>query len=463
MKLMFALLPFFMLGGTAWQGGGFYLFTFLIPLVLLLSGNIQPDFRRWRGAVTLIAACLLMMFFLFPLTEVMGRAFFVPGEILKGSLPVPALIWSDLFRSRFSSAFCLSAIFLFAYAFLGQKQSSQRVGHKKKFTSFSAGELETIFHRFMLIATLILLSYCIWQHLSGVDLLSRNLSLGENRRIPGSALFRCSGFFGHPLSLASCSLALFSFYLVQTVGILSSARMIAGPGVAESSRSWKLSALIACLHSGLVLLSGGRFAAVVLLLIVVLVIVCYGKTSLLRSGRKMMLWTLIAFVAAGAGLSVYTGLASRFTELLDHLRTGETERLKFWEVYWAMFMDQPWLGQGFIRIQSWSRDIYYHALGYGDLEHKYNAHNIFLETIASLGLPGSVLMVMLLLILGIVLRYMAYFSGQILWFHAFCVAIVANLINGLTQNTFFDSNVSFIYIYLFWILFWICLLNRSVT
>jgi hypothetical protein len=99
--------------------------------------------------------------------------------------------------------------------------------------------------------------------------------------------------------------------------------------------------------------------------------------------------------------------------------------------------------------------MYYDALGYKDFPEKFNAHNMFFETISNIGLLGSLIVMFLLFYIYQTLTRLT-FGVQLNYkiFKALKFAIVLNLIHGLTQNVFFDSGVTVVYTYLLWLVVW---------
>ena len=88
-------------------------------------------------------------------------------------------------------------------------------------------------------------------------------------------------------------------------------------------------------------------------------------------------------------------------------------------------------------------------------------YNIYLETLSNVGLFGSMILLFSLIFSGIAFRYLISFGGFKLAGTAFFISVFANMINGITQNTFFDSNVVFIYLFLYWTFLWLSVLNSG--
>ena len=122
-----------------------------------------------------------------------------------------------------------------------------------------------------------------------------------------------------------------------------------------------------------------------------------------------------------------------------------------------MIQDKPWLGQGFAQMKAYSKEESYQKLGLGNYFRKYNAHNIYLQTLSELGIIGS--LVLLLLLFGItralyyeIKLHQKQTSSQL--HKIFLLSFIVNLLHGVTQNTFYDANVVALYLGLFWFNIW---------
>ncbi|MEN9825096.1 MAG: hypothetical protein RI953_841, partial [Pseudomonadota bacterium] len=78
---------------------------------------------------------------------------------------------------------------------------------------------------------------------------------------------------------------------------------------------------------------------------------------------------------------------------------------------------------------------------------KFNAHNIFLEILGISGIVGLFSYLGFLVLLFLNLKVLAGHSRERRWLlNGLLFAVVANLLHGLTQNTFFDSAVTACYL-----------------
>jgi O-antigen ligase len=130
-------------------------------------------------------------------------------------------------------------------------------------------------------------------------------------------------------------------------------------------------------------------------------------------------------------------------------------RFTFWRVHWQMFKDSPLWGQGYSHLSSGVRIMYYDALGYKDFPERFNAHNMFFETISNIGILGTVMVVLLFIHMYRVLSKFTYgvqLNSKL--FKALQLSIILNFIHGLTQNVFYDSGVTVVYTCLLWLVIW---------
>ena len=453
---LFFFIPFFMLGGTAWQGGSLYLCAMFVPTFLMLRGKSAPDFHRWRIPLLMIGGSFFTMFLIFPFANFINFLT-EPGHAVRMFVPEGSPPFRKLLTSQMSTGFLMSGIFLCVFAlFLSGKNQN------KLSRMVNADLLLKRFHQGMLFASLILLSYGVFQHFTGIDLMSSTGRLSETRFLASSGRYRTSGFFGHPLSLAGASLGIYVFYLILCRGRLSlfnqGARLARRASAKKNEVSVVTLLMISLSHLALIVLSGGRFASMVAVFLTIVFL--FMEISTGRVAFKNIFAGLV-LVLSGMVIASQSGLLDRYPEIWSQIKSGGPERFKFWEVYWAMIEDKPWFGHGYAWMKFWSRDVYYSVMGYEQLAHKYNAHNIYLETLSNVGLFGSMILLFSLIFSGIAFRYLISFGGFKLAGTAFFISVFANMINGITQNTFFDSNVVFIYLFLYWTFLWLSVLNSG--
>jgi O-antigen ligase len=216
-------------------------------------------------------------------------------------------------------------------------------------------------------------------------------------------------------------------------------------------------------------MSGGRTALLVCLLIWMaslgtLVVRGFGsrrgwgngtqERSLLSPRASIAVLAAVIVSLSAAGIAFFPqlsgGVSSLFSRGLGGGTLGEGplgDRPFFWHVYLAMWRDSPFLGQGYFAVEHGLRTHYYMREGFEALRDKFNAHNIFLEVLGISGLLGFFAYLVVCVLLWINLKVLAGLSPQRRFIlQALGVAFAANLLHGLTQNTFFDSAVSSCYL-----------------
>jgi O-antigen ligase len=148
-------------------------------------------------------------------------------------------------------------------------------------------------------------------------------------------------------------------------------------------------------------------------------------------------------------------LIYRFQESLGNSTvSGFGERATFWRVHVAIIAQNPWFGEGSYWLGTGLREAYYNTLGYASFDKKYNAHNIFLQLLADVGVTGCMALIACMASCTKQLKkQLASRTGQ-KYYHALRAAFVAELLMGLTQNSLSDAPVMITLLGFFWILVW---------
>ena len=439
MKLWpFYLLPFAILAGTAAQGSGLYLFGIVVPVWLYRRELLSYASRLPLGT---LAVCLATLYLVFPVIDVID-GFLPDGETIR-AIPRPEhLPWAKVIRGPVTSGVLVTGTFLAILAFLNRNKTLNQ--------SSTAGGRETstrvfrVFTRGLSIASIILLAYVLLQATTGFDY--RTLVANRTDRLMANGWYRPSGFYTHPLSLAGTALVFGSFYW----SVFWQALEKRGPDLVVPL--WE-SCGIALLHFTLVFLTAGRTAALVGALMLLGIPASSGIGHQFHKWKLAALIILAPIIALAAQLA---GIWQRFREFFtDFAKPGSDHRLDFWTVHWRMIRDDPFFGHGYTWLHAFKRREYYEALGYGGLKQKFNAHNIYLEVLAQVGLIGVLVIALCIAVFLSNLRRASVREpvGALL-IRAFTIALGANALHGLTQNTFFDSNLAFTYLALFLVLFW---------
>lgn len=435
MKFALILLPFFLYLGAAGQGMGLYVFGLVVPLAWFLKNGVIDDITALR--IRLIGRCLLGLHLTFVAANLLGRVF-APADWPEGALAATRETFRFYFESRFSSSFFVTGLFLSVFP---KRASSQAPA---AFDPFS------LFVRSLAAATALISAYVLFQRYTGFDMRSPGHLLLPEHKISEN-VYRAFGFYGHPLSLSAVGLCYFTFaWWLWLVALKRS-----------SAKLYKVRRellFIALAGAGLVLAGGGRTALLVMLGI--------GAILGLRAHHAVVRKHIVAFLLSGlvaAGLAVYAVLP-RFLDFLakDGGAVALPDRVVFWKIHWALFLDRPLFGQGNAWLDAFRRTQFYNALGYESFRDKYNAHNVFLETLASTGVIGFLLVAFFGWKLKQELNKVLDASEELRAYSAaFGAAIVANLVHGFTQGTFFDTNVSTVYLGLLLAGVWSALVLRQ--
>lgn len=446
-----------MMAGVALQSAGLYLL-----LVIWLFTAAQPMTAAVRRAI-LSAASLLVIAYLTPI--VVQSILAITLNPLRYCFPDPPRVLScevDLkswLKSPVSSAFVGLGIGWAFYA-LTRKSVSGLHPSEASVSTLNILSDDTVrlrgFSLGLLYATVLLFVYCTFQHLTGYSLLLKTRMLDEEHRM-ASGYFRVFGFYGHPLSLAGAALVWSSFGMY---GLWYSHR--------KRSDKFGLGALgwgaVSVLQSALVYMSGGRTALLVLALLWALLLSAIfislfftrnASHNAQRINRIFAGSALLLAAAAGVVLFYFSSsienMAGRlFTRGLGGGTLGQGplgDRELFWQVYLAMWRDSPVLGHGYFAVEHGLRTHYYTHEGFAALNDKFNAHNIFLEVLGISGLLGFFTYLIVCVLLWINMSALAGKSqARRFILGGLGVAFLANLLHGLTQNTFFDSAVTACYL-----------------
>ena len=425
---IYFLLGFFLCAGRIVEAFSLYSFGFLVPL---FAGRSHPP--EYPSLIRKLALAFILLFWIFPLHNLIGLISDFSGTL---QLTEESIRWKSFLKSKFGSALFLSGLFLWITTLRFRTLSAENLAERDQ------GSLKP-FYLGLGLGSLVLLVFALVQFFTGYHYVE-GAAYRPDRVLAGS-FYRSSGFFAHPMTLASLSLTITSFCL----GTLFAGKGFFGKGFGgksladkehankgtfghETSRQEKyLLGAIAGMHSFLVLLSGSRAACLVLIGLLFVSILLGSKWSI---SRKIGISLSLA-VVAGA-LIWASGLADRFMELAERGLLGD--RKVFWQAYTHLFLDSPLFGQGSYQIKYGLLEETYSKLGYGDFARKYNAHNLYLETLASCGILG-------LILIGICLKKIHLYLAKLLsthnpaGFNGLLFAFLSQLIFGLVQNTLFLS------------------------
>jgi O-antigen ligase len=451
--VVFFILPFFLMAGVALQSAGLYLCLFLLPLFFARA----PDTRTKRiilSTAALLAACFflpvmtqsLLALWADPLRSCVIR----PPEIKSCEINLQSWLKSPVSAAFAGLAFSWTLLALRAKDNAAIIMApSEQVPPTQDPDELRLG----YFGKGLFWSSIVFFSYFLWQHLSGFNLLAANKILADEHRM-SNGRYRIFGFYGHPLSLAGASLVWVSLALWSLLTCLR--RKVTTLGL--SAIQWLF---VALLQSTVVYMTGGRTALIVSALLWCLLIALglwhalkndllknvFSKNPVAANAAVVLLHTALAAVLA-AGFYFYAPNLNPRGVGGGTLGQGPLgDRPLFWQVHLAMWRDSPLLGQGYFAVQHGVRTAYYVSEGFADLRDKFNAHNIFLEVLGVSGLAGLLGYLTIVVLLFLNLKMLAGPSaGKRTLLGGLLVALAANLLHGLTQNTFFDSAITACYL-----------------
>jgi O-antigen ligase len=449
------------MSGVAMQSAGLYLC--LVLWAFTATAAVSRGVRR----ALLSAASLLAVLYLIPVvvqslvaisSNPLQYCFVDPPQVKNCDLDLKA--WT---KSPVSSSFLGLAIGWFVFVLTRKQIPSGRAASAPSSMPVWSDDEQRLrsFARGLLFASILFFSYALYQHATGFSAVLKGKVLADEHRMP-SGLYRVFGFYGHPLSVAGASLVWMSFSLVGFVQSTRQSNVVLGP-------TWKTWLCVSVLQSALVYMSGGRTAFLVCLLfwmaalgILALRFALSGRSAGHAHGHQGFAFPRAWFAAIltavasliVAGITFFPQMTQIVSTLFSRGLGGGTlgqgplgDRPFFWQVYLAMWRDSPFLGQGYFAVEHGLRTHYYVREGFASLRDKFNSHNIFLEILGISGLLGFFAYLIVCVLLWINLKVLAGLSPQRRFvLRGLGVAFVANLLHGLTQNTFFDSAVSSCYL-----------------
>ncbi len=426
-----SVLSILLLGGMVSESIGYYLCFLAVPFAIYWRRELTPEIRRQLRHLSL---GLFLLWVIFPLSSLYNYT------VSTEAIQIPFKL---LMKSHFSSSLGISSLLFFLFTF-------KDIFHSKSDTRSPRLELQapptsSLMTRFLdglILSSAILCVYILFQQIFGLDY--RGHEIPEARRMLGG-FFRVSAFYSHPLTLAGVGLTFFGF---------------CGGLLIQKECDYKRSHILMLLATSayFVFASGGRIASVLVVafgLLIVLINSMRAKKSAVygRSSHLLMKFIFLSGFIALCFFAVYkTGLLARFANLATMQDNNDFERLKFWQVHWRMFLDQPWFGQGFALVQAYKRDQYYELMGFATLQNKYPAHNMILEILSHVGLIGFLVICWGFTHIWQALQYAK--QDQRLYINALLISFALNCLNGLTQNVFFDSSVMYIYLSLTMLIVW---------
>ncbi len=438
------LLPFFLYLGISLQALGIYLCGLLLPTFFLAKKN-----KRVFKTFLTPGLCLILIWTAFQLPNLVHAHLgaLLPSHLLELSIPIAS---KYVYKNPVSTSILMVGIFLMALGVWG-KQTKEEI--QIKGDAQDSWDLYSPFLNGCFYASLLFSAYFVYQSITGFDYRFPNHTLLPEHKTK-TGLYRIFGFYGHPLSMSGVSLAFFSFWVVVWKELWITP-------LREGKYSRFKIAVIVALNAVFLFLAGGRTALAVGGLVLVFQVIQWVWSSGLSQNLPRYVRAFVGLgvgfvllLAVGFGVFYLANQRNIRWDLESFLATNDSNRFRFWRVYWQMFKDSPWWGMGYGNLEGGLRNWYYQNLGYAALNEKYNAHNLYLESLGSSGLLGTGLAT---LGFGGLIRFFYRWKVELkevqpFWLKAFCVTLVANGIHSFTQNVYFDSNVSSVYLGFFCVL-----------
>ncbi len=289
--------------------------------------------------------------------------------------------------------------------------------------SFASGfRIQQLAAPYALFSGLYLL-YALTQRYTGVDWVHGFTAYLPAHRFAYD-VYRVSGFMGHPLSLAYNT-------AIMTLTLWFCLRLRWTSAPSRERRHWIAGVLFTLsIH----VLTASRWPSAILLF----------SVMAFEGMRAIRYWRFIGIGAVVLASAIWLegSMIGRMQEILrpDVPIEQREARWVFWKIHWEMFQDAPITGIGVGQQKSLVMD-YYARGGYTDIERKYSAHNIYLQTLADTGIVGFVGLVGLYAVLiSVALRFQGMSRRTMM------VLIGASVGFGLMQDTLRDTE----FLYAFW-------------
>ncbi len=444
------LLPSFLYLGVAGQAFGLYLCAIAVPWYAFSQRlNIRNVSLCWT-----LGTWMLIAWLVFPTSNLLN-VWWPLWDPALGTGTASELPLRKLLSSQLSSTWLVSAVFFLLIAINHRRDNKygfNRNSDERSDSAFTSRKLFGFFSAGFAIASLIFGFYYLLQHLTGFDYRLEEYILPPNR-LMSDGRYRVSGLFSHPLSVAGTALTLFSYFITLT---------LCGPRLEKFAfGSYRpvnykvITAWIASCNFGMLVMSGGRTAIACSVLVLVLASLCSNSSWFFT--RTKLLGAALGLAASGF-FAVWSGITQRYLEFFAMFDSGkwmQWERLTFWKIHVKMIADNPVYGHGAAHLRSFLREGYYDFHGLESMPAKYNAHNIYLEVLANVGLVGAfVIGLAMMFCLRTLYRMSRSDPLNRSLFMAALAALGANAMHGFTQNVFFDASVLAAYLALLWFHFW---------
>lgn len=460
LNFIFFILPFLLYLGIALQGLAFYIICILIPAIYFIIHKKEiPKF------ISLISLCFIALHLIFPLTSFLNY-FFQNHEISQFNYHIE-MKWPGILQSNFPSSLFIGSVLIIILSMISKKNAILK---DQKNDTFNIKIMPLkYFLAGLLPASILICLTLIYQHNYGIDYRSLKGGLLAETELLDNGKYRVYGFYGHPLTVASVGLAYVSFTWSLLCYYLVNKNNIQFNFIPFTNRKYiseiSLSIITFC-NFIIVILSSGRTASITCfaLLVFIPIILCIRKKPILTITTVFFIFISSYFIGNRFGIIDRIIFTTKSVTQSHSLDAGNY-RQYFWEVHTKMFLDKPIIGQGNYWLKAGLRENYYDKLGYEDIPEKFNAHNIFLEILASGGLLASVwILIFSYLICKLINKQLnAQKNGYVFLIFCLYFMYISNIIHSFTQNVFFDSSVVYIYIALIYVIIWQISSNKKIN
>jgi len=458
----FFILPFLLFFSKVSEAIGLYICLFLYPLILVINYRIQiPKY------VIQIANILFILFACFILSNFLNLLF--PNSLMPKGFYIRPNIELKLFKSLLPGSYMGVALCLYAVYYMTYLYGTFRKKTLNTYSQLYPSHLKPLqnFLKGMLYCSIIFCVLFVIEYFTKIDyhILIYQFKIEPDIRFSTLDYKRPEGLLGNALTLASMSLACFTFLYVYFCHCIF---------IQENDSN--LPFIKNKLHLSLYTLIPSTFFLIILcftlartVIFLAILVIIFAPIILMPTNKiKKILPLIFVFIFLILLLGYYLNFYIRLLNPLKNMSKNPIEylgnRLIFSKIYLKMFLDAPWIGNGFYWVLHGLRDQYYIILGYAHLnERDFHAHNVYTEILASGGLMCASLISYGVWKLQKIFK--TYFmckakKNYTIWI-AFTWAFVVNLGHAFTQDNFLERPTTYVYFFLIFIIFWEVMLNSQ--
>jgi O-antigen ligase len=242
-------------------------------------------------------------------------------------------------------------------------------------------------------------------------------------------IFRAQALYSHPLTFA---------YILALLLPITLRAALAAP---HSVRCWAVFGMTAAT----VILNESRTVQVTSLVVCTVMAFMRGPKRLAVIVISAMLLTVIAIMSFPN--SIENKFRGTWEQAIDRTDNVPDDRVVFWQAHWELIIQRPVLGWGAEIPKSVMLDAY-KAIGREAFEKKYNAHNLYIQTLAESGLVGLLALLIWIASLLVLCREFTHTAeGQPQNLGYFPDGLMFGFINfffaSATQNSLYDAEVRY--------------------